>query len=379
MDAVVGLNLYYDQRDTGLFTYNQVGWGWEVLGNGWEARQNFYHPVGTDRNFLGTGINPGGLLGFSGYYLLYGQDRFYEQALRGFDFEVGGDVPGTRNLIDGLRPVRGYVGTYYYDNPDGGSHVAGITGRVNLQQSGLFDFNTYVTHDEFFKTNAGVSITFWLDGRNYADDGPSLNEGVIERMVDTTQRKSNITTSRITQANRDIFPVTFGGNPLRFVHVASGNSDGTFEDPLSDVADVYAFSQPGDIIYVHGGSVFNGQNSLVLQDQQRLLGEGIEHLIDTDQFGTIPIPTVNGGPTPFLRNSLADSVILANNNEVSNLIIASSSGHGISGDGVSNFNINHVDVRRSTLNGLNITGVSGTGLLTDSRFVRSELSNAFLA
>ncbi|MDB4637616.1 MAG: inverse autotransporter beta domain-containing protein [Planctomycetaceae bacterium] len=120
LDAVFGLNMYYDQRDTGLNTYNQLGWGWEILHDKYEVRQNFYHPVGTDRNQVGTGINAGGLIGFQANNLMYGEDRFFEQALRGFDFEVGGDVPGTRDVIEGLRPARAYIGTYYYDNPDGG-------------------------------------------------------------------------------------------------------------------------------------------------------------------------------------------------------------------------------------------------------------------
>ncbi|MDB4637617.1 hypothetical protein OAF24_01835 [bacterium] len=53
----------------------------------------------------------------------------------------------------------------------------------------MFDFNVFLTHDDLYNTNAGVGITLWLDGRNFADDRPNLDERVIQRMVDTTQRK----------------------------------------------------------------------------------------------------------------------------------------------------------------------------------------------
>jgi trimeric autotransporter adhesin len=167
-----------------------------------------------------------------------------------------------------------------------------------------------------------------------------------------------------------------GGIPIRFVHVDNGGGgDGTFEDPLSDVADVFANSMAGDIVYMHGGTTFDMQGSLVLQDNQRLLGEGIAHLIDTDQFGTIPIPAVNGGPAPIISNSMADAIVMANNNEISNLVTNTPMGSGIVGAGITDFNINNVMVTGATANGLNITGASGTGLLTDSSFNQNTLPN----
>ena len=83
---------------------------------------------------------------------------------------------------------------------------------------------------------------------------------------------------------------------LRIVHVDSSagpGGDGTFENPFDNLTDVNgAGSLEGDIILAHAGSVFTGEASTMLKDNQRLLGEGngLEFTVATAEEGTITIP-----------------------------------------------------------------------------------------
>ena len=85
-----------------------------------------------------------------------------------------------------------------------------------------------------------------------------------------------------------------------------------------------AGSQKGDIIFAHSTSVFSGESSVILKDNQRLLGEGngLVQTVATKQKGTINIPESSPGARALARPQIngftGDAITLANGNEVSN-------------------------------------------------------------
>ena len=52
INSVVGVNAYYDFRDTDFGSYDQLGFGFESLGRWVDFRTNFYFPIGTDETLL---------------------------------------------------------------------------------------------------------------------------------------------------------------------------------------------------------------------------------------------------------------------------------------------------------------------------------------
>jgi hypothetical protein len=58
-DSVLGVNGFWDGRNSNVGFYNQLGFGFELLREKWEFRSNFYFPIGNTQNTTGTAFaNP---------------------------------------------------------------------------------------------------------------------------------------------------------------------------------------------------------------------------------------------------------------------------------------------------------------------------------
>ncbi len=374
-DAVWGLNVFTDQRQTPYATYRQMGFGWELFFDELQFRNNFYMPISHDRTVLSTystGIVGGGspMLRFQDYFLLYGgtygQESEIEQSLRGFDFEVGG--PLTDDQIN-WGVLSGYVGGYYYDNPSL-QDAPGITGRLNANFSNSIDVNLGIQHDRFFKTQVVFGMTIYSD--LFKRDRPMYRDVVRDRMDDPVYRKSVITVARGTI---DAGPIELeerlknpDGTDLRIVHVnsaAADGGDGTYEEPLNDVSGVEPVSKVNDIVYLYSDSTFDGQGTLRLRDRQRLLGEGggAVYEIDTLQLGFVTLPAGNGsgGAIPIFQNSMGPSVALASNTWATNFTINDpQSGAAIIGNHAANALVDNVTINTTgdSVEGIYLTGNS---------------------
>ena len=141
-----------------------------------------------------------------------------------------------------------------------------------------------------------------------------------------------------------------------------------------------AGSVPGDIIFAHASSVFNGE-SIVLQDDQRFLGEGVVHLFVSNQ-GTFVLPGMIGAPRPQIFAAPDSAAItMANNNEIRNFFVkgadgfpgsANASNEAIFADGVTGGLIRDVTVvggdgAGGTFN--SIAGNGGAGIFINNSFV----------
>src|SRR5690606_31938596 len=145
--------------------------------------------------------------------------------------------------------LRGYVGGYYYNNPDL-EDAAGISGRMNFNYQDRAEMNVFVQHDNFFGTQVGVGMAVYLDElTNLLGGGRTVNRA-RDHMNRSVQRKQIVTVARGT-LRRDAGlldytdPVT--GQVIKFTHVANNGStvsalqtpstagDGSFENPYSSL------------------------------------------------------------------------------------------------------------------------------------------------
>jgi hypothetical protein len=240
--------------------------------------------------------------------------------------------------------------------------------------------------DKLFGQNVYGAVTYYFpDGR------PSRilsRQPVRERLYTNVERnyRLNVYRRELKETVISINPDT--GLPYVVHHVdninAPGTGDGRVQNPFGSLAD----AAPGaDIVFVHHNQTDGGGNPILtgydtgitLFDNQRLLGQGTDHLFTDLKFGTLTLPGNDGGPMPVITNPAGDVVTLANNNEVSGFQIGGAapngpSGNGIFGAGITDFNINRNTILNAGLAGISIDG-SGTGSITDNTITGSTNAN----
>ena len=147
-----------------------------------------------------------------------------------------------------------------------------------------------VSNDDVFNTNAAFSLQ-WFVGRTRTDYCPAGD--VRDHLRQPVMRNDYVAIQKTTRAG-GIALTNADGSELSIVHVdsdAAAGGDGTFENPFNelDQADG-AGSDEGDIILAHSTSVFD--TGIVLQDNQRLLGEGnnMTFTVNTAEEGIVTIP-----------------------------------------------------------------------------------------
>lgn len=314
MDRIFGVNAFYDYRDTGISTFNQVGVGIETLGKFFDFRANGYIVVGDDKKSYGESFRTGDFVGQNVDLI---RTVFNEVALTGGEGEIG--VP-----IIAHWGLKGYVGGYYYNGPDDDG-FGGVKGRLEERFTDDFDIGVTVSHDEHFGVSAMFSAAYRFGG-GHAKKGAARNI-VVARRADRVQRNQQIVVTK-DQDVSSIIATNLAGTPIEVVHVdsaAAPGGDGTVEHPFMTLGQAQAGSVPDDIIFAHAASIFNGQ-SIVLQDNQRFLGEGVQHFILTPQ-GTFLLPGMIGGAQPQIFGPTNTTVVtLANNNEVRNFFIRAADG-----------------------------------------------------
>ena len=354
---ILGGNVYWDNRDTGPNTFNQVGAGVESLGRYLDFRANGYVPLGNTQPVNAVTYNDPS---FFEHFILLSQHNFGQAALSGFDTEVGGALPCMEEY--GLRA---YAGVYSYEGPNT-SATAGGHFRLEERLTDDIDLNLTVNSDPVFHTTVifGAAIRFGGEGRRCC----SSRGNVHSRLVDPVYRNDNITVvdQEITKPVVATQPGT--NDPIIVDHAASyaaTSGDGTFEHPFQTLTQLQNGSQPGDILFVWADSVFSGQG-IVLQNNQRFLGEGVTHLFTATQ-GTFVLPRATSfTAVPVINNAPLNAVTLANFNEVSGFTITRAGQDGIFGNGVMGFNINHNSITESGQNGIVLINLGANGVIADN-------------
>lgn len=358
-DRIFGFNSFYTYRKEDGSPFNQVGFGIETLGPRVDWRMNGYLPVGDDlfiaRNTRIT------YAAFSGRDVLI--NFLANKALAGFDTEWGVLLPG---VIDNLRAYGGF----YHFQGNNSRDLWGVQARLEGQIQNSMVVHCGITNDRTFGTNVVVGAGIYFPGA-----GPRNATGfgrVADRMAQSVWRNDNITIER--GELRTPIPATWSdGSRIDVVHVDStvpAGGDGSLLNPVNSLTSAQALDGPGSILFVRANSVFNGE-SVVLQDRQQLLGEGIDHTIQS-QYGPFLLPRVTDPKDvqtlPTMWNAPGDAVVVGSNGVVAGFNIFTPAGNGISGDSVRNVAVDHVQVSGAGGSGVTLTNASGVLSFTDNFF-----------
>lgn len=366
-DIVFGVNAFYDARRTNRFTYQQLGVGAEVLCGCWEFRANGYIPVGPQRKQIGiTGFfNPQ----FVGTNISLNQIARFETTMGGFDVEAGRMLP----FLQRFRP-RAYIGFYHYSN-DQVQTANGVQGRLEAWVNDNISLHLAVQNDAVFDTTTTGGLAIHWGGPKNAG-----SSSVAARLGRRVVRDPNIVIAQQDELRTELAIDPSTGQPIEVRHVnsaAAAGGDGSVENPFNSLAQLQAGSGPNMILFAHAASVFTSQN-VTLQNNQRLLGEGIAHQFTATQ-GTFLLPRATSGVVqPLIRNAMNFGVMLANDTEVSGFNLLAVQGEAIFGMNISNVNINRNLITDTTSNAtfdgnaITLLNVSGVNNITQNQIFNPE-------
>lgn len=355
--VVLGGNLYYDVRDTGRSTFQQLGVGVELLTDWFEIRSNYYSPNLADTR---DELSP----------RLRGTNLFVnraEVAMRGVDVEAGITLPAVFNTQSRL------LGGIYHFEGSGAEDVTGWKARAEINLPRGITLDTTVQDDDVFGTTVIVGLAFrWAQPFKPLGPQPHYNpiaafrtgrqshisRSARDRLADPVERLQNIVVST-DEGEPAIDPAT--GNVLNILNVsASGstNGDGSFENPFQTFAAALADPRAQNgIVYTPNGGDF--AEDLTLVPGTRLLSNGPEQFVQT-HLGLQMLPLSGVGldvNNPTAR--ITGDVTLADRNVVDGFGITG----GIVGNGVNSTRLTRNRISNVLGNGVLLNGVNNSGSL----------------
>ena len=384
---ILGASLWHDgQSSANDNFFAQLGFSLESLGEVYDWRFSGYFPL--EREKAGDGVvNGSGTTSYVGNSLFgMTEARAIDTALDVLDTELAFRIADLEAWA--------FAGAYYLGGgeDDTGGYRVGVRGYAVPDLAVSFA----VTEDDIYDANFLFNIT-WFIGRTHKGNAPCGT--IVDRFREPVLRNDFIA---MTSRQEDVgtgqeLLLDGSGDPVRIVHVdsaAAAGGDGTFENPYNTLTlvDNAGNSAPSDIILVHGGSSFaGGAGQIALQENQRLLGEGIDqngntitHFVATN-VGNVALAETAAGAQALMRpqidaSSIAGSVIeMADGTAVDNFTI-SAADTAISANGIAAATGNtvaNVLIENPTVAGVALTNVTGTATL-DSNVVISGASGTGL-
>ncbi len=348
----VGVNAYYDYRDTHHGHFHQIGAGFEYLSPRWEARANGYFPVSVK---IGPAYGPA-FDHFSGHFMFVHNNRRF--ALTGGDAEFGWHFR-PRDWIDL------YIGAGpYYFKGDFRNGAAGGKARVKLQLTQYCYLQGVESYDSLFHNRASgeIAVSFPFGPKKQIGRccEPCLPQRMYQERIYTPPYRDEIIVTEVAKKKGPaIDPST--GDPLFFVFVDNtSSSNGTFESPFPTLLQAQNASAPGNIIYVFAGdgTTTGMDQGITLQDRQRFLGSGTTHSFPTT-IGDLTVPKLTAN-TPSITSS-GSTVLLGANNEVSGFNITNAV-RAVSPNGI--YSINRNSINTPLGNGIEIFPMNSNMSLT---------------
>lgn len=326
-DRVYGINSYYDYRNVGRFHSNQIGLGFETLGELLDFRINGYLPIGKKT----SGPYDTVFGGFSGNHLLLSQK--YQSAMKGANAECGFHIG-----CDPLFDLYAAVGPYYFTG-----EVARSTWGGKASVAGTYDdFLTLEISDSYDRTwhnnfQAQISIGFSFGPSSCVKD-----QCVTSKMLQPVRRQEIIVVDKRRKHTVAIDPLT--KLPYHFVFVNNtSSSNGTYESPYHSLSQAQDHSAPNDVIYVFpgDGTTAGMDSGIFLKANQKFWGSGINHAIQTTH-GVVSIPAQSSS-SPIITNTNIDTegnaITLAANNAISGFTISSALNDAIYGTDPQNLDV----------------------------------------
>ncbi len=349
--------MYFQQVGLSLETYGFI-----------DFRTNLYFPVGQTTQQNGQSIVSGSQR-FVGQNLAFDTLTTYLAAMRGVDFEAGVGIPGHFAEDHG---VRAYLGGYYYDD-DQGDHILGISGRVQANIWSGLDASVQVTNDNFFNTRAFFNVSWTFGPLHRSQLSQATTEGRLGEHV--TRNYTVLATSHSTLVD----PLAFDPNTHQayvIAHVdsnAAPGGNGSVNSPFQTIA--AAEASGAAVVFVHAGSVFNGNAATVAMNSGQYLfgdGTGERNFLPISTFGQILLPH---GPTtgalPVLNGSTGAAITLANNSVLSGFTITNSVGAGVVANGVGGIALRDLYITGAGSDGVQIVNATGNSVLTNVNVMNS--------
>lgn len=370
-----GINTYYDYRNTGRFNSNQIGIGFETLGEFVDCRINGYLPVGAKLS------DPyGSTFGtFSGNYMLVSQK--YHSAMKGANAEFGFHF-GKSELFNFYAAA----GPYYFIGEIDPATWGGKA-RISGTFKDLFTLEISDSYDRTFhnKFQGQISLSFSFGPKSKVKKQRSSCKAantLNNRMLQPVGREEIIVIDKIRKNNIAIDPST--GLPYFFVFVDNtSSSDGSYESPYHSLAQAQANSSPNDIIYVFpGNGTTTGMDSgISLKANQKFWGSGVSHSIQTSA-GTISIPAQSSS-SPTITNTNIDTdgnaINLAANNVVSGFTITSARNDAIYGTSTQSLEVSSCTIENSTTYSIEASfSADATISITNNQFL-NNVNGVFLS
>ena len=371
---IYGGYIGYDTRDTGQKFFQQIGLGFETLGEIWDIRTNVYIPVGDTRQQVDLAGTSTSLIPnrFQDHFLIVDATKIKrsEAAVFSFDLEGGGRISKLGN--DG--EIRLYGGPYYYSAP-GSSNVLGWRMRADVRPNRYLNFGVGFQTDGLFGTNLLFRV-----GASFPSARPKgpiePEQSVLARMGEFIERSSSIVvdsqTETVLEEQVAINPET--GQPWFFNHVTLGgsNGDGTFENPFGTVTGALT-TIPTDgngIVYVAQGTN-PGIPAFTIPDNVQVLSRGPSQVIsvttrENPLISSVQLPFSNSGNFP----NVTDTMTMGNNSVLSGFTISPPSGSvGVFGRSISNVEIrdNRISVTGADTGGIRLNEISGFATITNNQ------------
>ncbi|MEI6563360.1 MAG: inverse autotransporter beta domain-containing protein [bacterium] len=399
-NMIVGGNLFYDRRNTGLdHIFNQGGCGVELLSKWVDVRVNYYLPEsgekvsddyvvakGTSHEYLEHWDAPTGqghVISQYGYeitdtYNLSTLEHFrmVERAMEGFDAEIGSLLPIP--VVKDYAAVKAFVGYYDY-NSHYENDIAGAKGRLEIKPLPAVCLDAAWYEDERLfgsRYSVGIRASFPFDlanlsrGRNpFADAlagfkwGPTkapfsarLNEMVIRDLhirIEATKPEEVVEDRRLLERtlvnhNRTdhteilATDVTFVDGDNR-----NGMESGTWENPYRQI-NTGIQNAIGSLVYVRNSAQAYREN-VVLNNGQTLWGSGAPiYGRGNSCLGGI-YPVVSGGGN-------GPAITLANNVTVTGFEITQPLASLVSYPGIVGENVTNVRIVNNSIHGSGSTG-----------------------
>lgn len=357
---VLGVNGSFDFDQTSGKTFQQVGFGFEGLTSVGNITTNFYFPVGRDEKIV---EQTQGNIRFQGTQLVMDTLDIIGTAMNGVDVAMGVYLPGEFAQEHQMEATFGW----YHFEGGSGPNIDGYQIRIDGHISDALSALTSVTNDDTFGTN----VTIGFDWRFGAEGLPdSRLEKQLRRFV---RRNYNVILSERGELGIGVpvnSPVT--GLAYNVQHISNGIAtilpfpappafvpDGSVDSPWGTIADAQAAG--ADLLVLHSGTSLS--ENIALTDGQILLGEGTPFQLESTNFGTIDLPTINPNPgnIPVVLPQLTptgNGLVLGNNSRISGVIIDSPAGIGILADGVTGFSVENVSINSSAGNAIEIRNAS---------------------
>jgi hypothetical protein len=354
-NRIFGVYAFWDGMESPLGRErNQVGVGFETMGQILDARMNVYIPDAFDVRSPLPDI-------FQGNQLIVNRA---EVAMTGGDGELGVNLPVIRNVRS-----RVFGGGYYYDG-HGTQNTSGWKARAEAELNRNVWVDCSVQDDELFGFTCNVGIViryahrFWvedqplypkMDHKYFRGEAYNANSVLSDRLSDPIRRNQNVVLVR----DDGVAATDTSGNVLNFIHVANGSAGtGTFENPYGTISAAMADANAGSsIVYTpFGGNFVENVN---LTAGTKLLSNGPVQSVTT-QFGVDTLPFSGQHTDLNSLPTLIGNVTLASNTQFSGFEVSG----GVSSAAATAFTVENSVITNAAGDALSIAG-AGTSTLTN--------------